>query len=379
MGLRNGAHALIERLQYGLYNRVGARTYTIYVDGELMRYKGMVDTNLACHNACEEIARTSFAFMRNMVESVEELMSPFRPTEIVVYMDGEQRIKNKVIRAANRLQYDVKMVRSFFVQMCRSAPRTRVECLDCGESELQMYLRRARTNDLNIFVTSDSDMIAIAYGHRPVACLEASATIDDSATNWRVINANRVYAQPSPAMLDSCLWINCSYKTVAIGCDFSDERLRLRRRHFLIFVGMCGTDFTANMIAETCIRAVLDADEDDIELINSRETMYDIVAAILFVGIKNGGTLKPIKACASHVSRNIDDYLDNLSVYSAYIESGVMVERDLKSVDVSTVSRQIFTDLGYPGTVFRKSQLAQWCKQCDINEIFPSKNKSVPL
>lgn len=359
MGLRNGARAIIEKMQNGLYNRL-APEYTIYVDGELMRYKGMIDTNLGCHNACEEIANTSVTYMMGMVHTIEDIMSPFKPNEIVVYMDATERVKNKIVRTESRMQHDVALIRGFFIKICQLQPGVRVKCLERGESELQMYLQRKRENHLNIFLTSDSDMIAILYGHVPVGCdHDLSKCRPDDDTNYNISNKNKIYSDPPNDLRDSCLWVNCSYKTVAIGCDFSAKRLRLQRLQFLTFIAMCGTDFTTNMITETIIKAILNADDTDIALINEQDTLRDIVTAIMYTGVKNGGKLKPKRRL--ECSRSLNDYLINVQYYIDYIESGIMTEYDFVDVDGSMACREIFVGMGYEGT-FRKAELMQWCQ-----------------
>lgn len=372
MGLRNGVYTILERLQYGLYNRLTAHDYTIYVDGELMRYKGMVDTNLSLHNACEEIAKTSFAYMMGMIRHIEEMMSPFKPNEIIVYMDGEHRIANKIVRSSSsRMNVDIKMVRGFFIKYCEmsNSRNMRVENLKSGESELQMYLNRKRENNVNIFLTSDSDMITILYGHEPIGCTDKLSTqIDDDDVNYRISSKNKIYTLLHNDIRDSCLWINCNNRSMAIGCDFSHRILRLNKLHFRTFTAICGTDFTQNLLTETMIKAVLDASDEDITLINRQSTLENIIKIIMFIGMKNGGTLKPMKRYDCQISYSLYDYIDNVKFYLEYIENGIMTEKIFTNVDTSTLCRNIFNELGYPSRIFRKSQLVQWCRMKNLND-----------
>lgn len=374
MGLRYGAQKLLEKLRRGVYrNDDSVQRYNIYVDGELMRYKGMVSSNMARHNACEAIATTGFDYMMSLVRHIESRM-PLPATKVIVYMDGQQRVRNKVVRVHTH-QFDVDMIRNIFKGKCLLNDIEIVELVE-GESELQMYLQRDRLSDLNIFVTSDSDMISITYGHEPSTELAFDDLRlregDEGNDGGRIVDLNANYvmeSSSSPPVRDSCLWVNCSYHTVAIGCDYSVQRLRLHRSKFLVFVGMCGTDFTDNVLTETMIAGVLKASDHEIDYINERLLDVDvIVCALVYLGVKYGGTLKPMKRIDGGEKKadggGFNTYISNIQQYMAYIETGVMMDRDMESVNTATMSRHdIFSDrLGYPGTSYKRSELAVWTK-----------------
>lgn len=372
MGLRCGAHKFIEVLKQGMFNR-DASNYTIYVDGELMRYKGMVTTNLSLHNACEAIANTSFDFMMNMVRNIE-LMLPMRANEIIVYMDGQKRVRNKVVRTTCN-QFDTELIRNLFKSKCLLNNLKIVE-LETGESELQMYLQRNRSNDLNVFLTSDSDMIAIVYDHTPVTKSYDLLTTrrDNLDMQERIINENLIYTTECEPVRDSCLWVNCSYKVIAIGCDFSSHRMRFDRRVFLIFVAMCGTDFTQSILTETLIAGILAMSDEDVRRVNEQcQSVFRVIQALVYFGVQNGGTLKPYnrrQLPTKTLSTSLLDYVDNISYYVEYIDTGVMPDVDSVDVDIPLVCRSIFSDLGYTGTSFKKGELCTWTKLQDFDTLF---------
>lgn len=363
MGLRYGAQKLIENLRRGLYNR-RVQHYQIYVDGELMRYKGMVASNMACHNACEAIATTGFDYMMSLIECIQDLF-PCRADGVIVYMDGQHRVKNKVVRVSSQ-PFDVDIIRNIFKGKCLMNGMEIVELLE-GESELQMYLQRDRSNDLNIFITSDSDMIAITYGHEPISVKPyEELTFETEEINGRIADVNETYSNTS--VNDSCLWVNCSYCTAAIGCDYNENRLRLKRRHFLVFIGMCGTDYTDSLLTESMIAAILKAPDKEIDVINGLVEIEKIVFGLVYIGIKYGGTLKHVNPKRGG-SESLDVYISNLQQYSTYIETGVMMDSDMDVVNTPAVSRVIFSDLGYPGTSFKRSELVTWTQMHSLEDL----------
>lgn len=378
MGLKYGARKFLELLRHGLYNH-GARTYTIYVDGELMRYKGLIANNMSLHNACDAIANTAFDYMMHMVRDIESLMA-VSAKEIVVYMDGTKRIHNKVIRTTCN-QFDTQLIRNLFKSKCILNKLSVCE-LSTGESELQMYIQRDRTNNLNIFLTSDSDMIAIAYDHRPSTSIPYEKLHLDNnnneettaTTTERIANDNCVYGSEfCDEIVDSCLWINCSYSIFAVGCDFGAHRLRYQRLAFLVMVGMCGTDFTQSMLTETMICGILKATDDDVNYVNNLHEIQSLVCAFVYLGIKNGGTIKPIPAkriiTTTKPSECLCDYVANISYYIDYIDAGIMTETDTVEVNMPILLRNILTMLGYTGNSFKKSEIATWTQMNDIDNV----------
>lgn len=374
MGLQYGALKITEILKCGLY-RHNVDTYTIYIDGELMRYKGVVAKNLSTHNICENIADTSFDYMTSMISHIENMMS-CKATDVLVYMDGT-RVKNKIIRNTSS-SYDVTVVRNMFMSKC-VLNNIKVHQLEHGESELQMYLQRNRTNQLNIFLTSDSDMIAILYDHQPIVKAEKLSFTPILSTSDRIANFNLTYTQDCIDVLDSCLWINCVHTVTAIGCDFSRERIRYHKRIFSVFIGMCGTDFTDGLLTETMIRGILNASTEDVSNINMlyNDNLATIVQALVYLGVKNDGTLKLISRRnfnTTMLSNNLEDYIKNLEHYIKYIESGIMTQDEFVAIDGAILCRKIFNMLGYKESTYKKSTLQTWIQLNKFETLFGNKN-----
>jgi hypothetical protein len=120
--------------------------------------------------------------------------------------------------------FDAALVRTTFMNPC-SGIGYRVCELRSGESELQMYLRRDKTADLNVFVTADSDIISICYDHYQSVSAIAAITMTSRQTttttnnNWgNIIDENDTY-EDDASVIDSCLWICPKRDITFIGFD----------------------------------------------------------------------------------------------------------------------------------------------------------------
>lgn len=181
MGIKNGVRHIKEifAFQRGLWHRNILRMpatskpdeikdslrYNVYVDGELMRFKGMCGDNMRAHNREEIIAQAAFTYMVDLISRFEAYIG-HPSTNVIVYMDGK-RPTNKESRFHDAPEtIDHSFIRTCFTYLLADHGIDVVQLKD-GESELQMYLRRDKTAHLNVFVTDDSDFIAIAYNHQP--------------------------------------------------------------------------------------------------------------------------------------------------------------------------------------------------------------------
>lgn len=368
MGLKFGAHKILEKLKFGLYNRA-VEHYTIYVDGELMRYKGVIASNTPSQITCESVANTSFDYMMGLVRNVEFMLPTTAKRSIIVFMDDSR----------SQSSSDRDLVRNLFTSKCL-LNNINIHVMQSDESDLQMYLHRNRDNDLNVFITSDTDMIPLLYSHVPIIKQKLSGEpVDYSDLTFRndydcgqrICNNNRIYTSRSVSIKDSCLWINCGYRLIAIGCDFSTRRLHYDTRIFPVFVGMCGTNLTGSMLTETLVQGVLRADIEDIAYINSLSELGSIVAALLFVGLKNGGTLRPLNKHQDDPepqSSRLEDYMHNLKVYLSYIERGAAPDDELVRVNVPVLCRKLLSLMGYTANTYRKAMLHTWANLLDMDE-----------
>lgn len=474
MGLKTGQTKLLEVLSAGLYNR-NAHNYSIYVDGDIIRYKGMTSSNIMSHNACEAIANTAFEYMMSVLCNIETMFSS-KPKEIIVYM--KRYVQSLPTTSTQiRTMNDIRLIRDIFKGKCIL---NNFKIYD-DATTVQLYHKRDRTNCLNIFVTSDSIMIPLTYDHQAIKnstdcqknTTKTDATDHDDdvgntvsnplatrtipkifqiatirrtgekispkniksvsstkpmtptttteTTKNTIENRNNFYAEECE-ILDSCLWINNTNLCItAIGCDFNAEKMRYNHLAFLTFCSMCGTAFTPNILTESMIASILKASDTDVAFVNTLTDVKLLIYAFIYLGVKNGGILKPfltrrlfvtpdddddndnddnvninryteattinteqmrknvlncIKTAASRKTNlNLLQYSINIRHYINYIKTGSMDQFKFYYIHVQLLCRNILIDLGYSScnsTRFKKNSLYTWAnaKSNTIDKIF---------
>lgn len=387
MGIKNGS-TIINFVQRGLYNK-NPKTYNILVDGELMRYKGMNDDNITKHNTEEAIAATSYDYLRRTIKTIE-LWIGRKTDSVIVYMDGA-RVLNKVTNRAD-FDYDAALIRTVFKMLCREHGYTVIE-LDYGESELQMYLNRNKSNDLNILLTNDSDILSICYDHRPtitanndenqtcfdpkrdsIAQSSSLSSLNDTKNNVdSILDSNLIY--PSHVKVtDSCVWINTDKKNLtAIGFDYIAEYLGYKPFAFRTFVALCGTDFTDNLFTKTTMCGILSATDEDKEFINSLTDVNEIAAALQMVGLRGNGRIKNLNANNTD-QFNADDIKKCILMYIEYITTGHMPNERMPRMNMSIVCRQYLYAMKNQNDNFVHGTLVTWARRTKLEEAIKSLN-----
>ena len=163
MGLRHH-RKLRDHFKRGVFHK-DAPNYNINVDGECLRYKGLVDDTWTLPDAEKRIAERSVECLKNIVEETQTYMGGKAPQCVKVYLDG-LRPPNKTTERAPK-QFDSNLIKGHFKFYCMNEKYI-LHDLDEGESELKMYLQRDRNVALNIFITNDTDMMSICYNHSPI-------------------------------------------------------------------------------------------------------------------------------------------------------------------------------------------------------------------
>lgn len=370
MGILNG-NVITDRLTNGFYNRT-AKRYAILVDGELLRYKGMVNFNLSRHDAELAIATTSFEYLCRLITHIHNLMG-CKAEYVTVYMDGI-RVRNKRQRAP--FQFNGALVRDYFVTLCKDKDFN-VNILQYGESELQMYLMRDQTMELNVFVTNDSDMISICYGHE--AKIEPingdlkkfeyyENTIDAPRYDpgAQIQDANGHYG-PGFSVTDSCLWLKCGSSITAIGFDNSESTMGYSKAVFRIFLALCGTDFTPSLYTKSLIEGILSPRLSDSNYVNGMwiEDVNAIAAVLLVIGLRGGGSIKRYKQCLPRSNFCLDDISRCVKLYCEYIETGKMSE-EIPQPDMGLATRHYLYALRNKSPVFT-DHLSKWACNTPIS------------
>lgn len=382
MGIKYGVSAVFSKMSNGLYRLHDPKTVTIYVDGELIRYKGMIQDNLTCADAEEAIAYTSYQYLAALIKNIKSHLSRGggRVDEIVVYMDGD-RVINKTQRT-QVAQYEIGVVRQTFCARCTSNGM-RVVWLDEGESEIQMYLRRDRNNDLNVFISADSDLIPIMYGHEAisdeVAVTDADIEPCSSPINSKIKDCNRVYRK-DVNVRDSCLWIRCGQTVEAFGMDDVRKLINLSTKSFRIMMGLCGSDFTCSAFTETMIQLILlstnngdDTSRLNVETLNNQTDTMRIVCSLIYLAVSHGCTLKraddkqlqfvhsPATTCTFTHTENM------LLVYLTYLETGKMIDDIEKPMPLYLLRLCLYAMIGRLMKLSR-GDLLKWTKTVSMSE-----------
>ncbi|AYP97918.1 PolH/gran [Mauternbach virus] len=384
MGIKNGAPEIIPFLKNGVYNR-NASSYKVMVDGELMRYKGMIATNLTKHDVEHAIAVTSYDYLSNSIQDISRSIGRI-PEEIIVYMDGS-RVANKETNRAD-FRFDAQLIRTIFTSICAEHNYKVIE-LPHGESELQMYLQRDRTSPLNVFLTNDSDMISICYGHKPSSKTSQFTLMDEkehyvrrNELKAKKITDNNIEYINSNDIVDSCVWVNCTRgEMTLIGFDFVDGRFLYSQESFRVFISLCGTDFTPSLLTTSMVNGILTAKNCDKHYINSLTDINQISACFQMLGIRSGGTIKryapTTKDCNktftmqpgnSPNSYNPNEIVQAINMYRDYISFGTMPNVIIPRPNMSIICRHYLYAMRGQDSNFVKKNLLTWATNTSLKD-----------
>lgn len=354
MGILNG-NVIVGRFKDGLYNRT-PESYEVYVDGELMRYKGMTSDNLARHDVEHGVANSSFLYLCRLIRQLEEHLNK-KPYQVTVYMDGK-RVTNKVSHMTD-FQLDTNLTRTLFIRLCIEGGMF-VNHLDQGESELQMHMKHNRERPLTVYITCDTDLISILYGHQPIInekridfrkyVTDDKTQVDVADCPYVTVNdkpnkfqdSNLIYVNDAKyKIVDSIVWLNCVKDTIVMyGMDNTMANMSLNPMVFRSFMALCGTDFTPPAFPTSYINAILKINRSDAEVINSLTDHFDIFAALLVVGYKNGGSLKRKKK-PMHTSVSRETVIMMLKYYIDYVTTGIMTDNSIPQPSMPWLTRYV--------------------------------------
>lgn len=373
MGIDNG-YVITGECIRGIYKH-DAKNYNIYVDGELVRYKGMVDENMHCPNPEVAIAETAKDYLIKLVRIIQCHLK-CDPRKVIIFMDGI-RVFNKETRSYGQtINLNHNDIRQNFILMCTQVGYC-VNSLVEGEAELQMYLQRDTSMDLNVFVTSDTDMLSICYNHIPQTVFPFRDATRYKKQQPNVYDANHKLVKdfnchyPNDTIIkDSCVWVNINRDSYTfIGFDGLQFRLLFKPKVFRIFVALCGTDFThfcpsnskssSSVLSQTMIKSILQTSITDINLINKLDDIHQITAALIWCSLKHKVTLPRLNVTEDE--SRVEDFIKMISMYLEYIEKGEMEQCIITKPNLTVILRQyIYAITGDDD--FQIKTLNSWCK-----------------
>lgn len=404
MGIGGGSQ-IIEILPNGLYNRNDLKCLNLYVDGELIRYKGQFKSNMVARCPEEAIAHSSFLYLRQRVDMLNNYLGKTF-NNIYVFMDGK-RVQNKIQRVYHSGINDFE-TRNYFKHLCHDNKYTVVQ-LDEGESELQMYIKRDKHANLNVFLTRDSDMLTILYSHKPsivqtndtsIPCLDFTTKFEDKST-CIVSDRNEIYQGGNWIISDSCVWALCDMQKIVgsittstpitmIGFDFSEQRIGFNALVWRSYCVLCGTDFTPPLFTSTMRKSALkNLKPQELEILNeitndvvdnncsvdqfSRDVIMKIVVTLLISAMRCGSLKKKTnaeKVTYGEFNNFIDEYFEAIRTYFIYIKTGIMPPFDIpKLEDPYNCIINIFQACRN-GQKFDLKKYKQWAMQAQVNECF---------
>lgn len=384
MGIKNGAPEILKSIRFGLYNRNG-KVYDINVDGENLRFKGYVATTLCKDNAEELISENAHLYLERTIKSIEHWMGkPAR--EIKIYMDGK-RVANKESRPEK--DFDVSLIRLFFMQRCLES---NWKVFKFGEAELDMYLLRDKTVNLNVFITNDSDMMSICYGHEPVCAtnvLNIKSQVFDEF-NTTLYDSNRIYDDQqmeefdmitSENVYDSCLWVNTTKQVLNfVGFDYLADKLQFSKHIFRVMMAMCGTDFTTGILTNTQIKALITPGQENINRYSaivgkdtSPELVNNIIIALLVLSFREGGVRNRIQF-TDNDKFDYAEFINGIKIYCQYIETGVMEGTIVHQNSGLIIRHYLYAMLGQKNGVTGKA-LKAWAKNAKIEDVIKNCSK----
>lgn len=389
MGVLNG-NIILSNFNRGLYNRL-AKTYEIYVDGELMRYKGMISENLARHDAEHGVAHTAFTYLCKLITKITQHMDGREADKITVFMDGE-RVTNKVCHSRD-FQLNTSLIRTLFMRLCMNAGMI-VNNLTYGESELQMHIKHNKEQPLSIYITSDSDLISILYGHKPNingknvefrSKIYSDDQIDIANCSNIVINdqndvfqdSNLIYVNSDDfKVTNSIAWVNCNKDVITIyGMDNTICNGRFEAKAFHTFMAVCGTDFTPNALPVSMMTGIFNINDEDLNFINELDEAFEIFACLLIVGYKNGGSLKQKKE-PNNINVQRQDVNNMINYYTNYVTTGVMVDECIVQPPMSWLTRYLLWCSSDKQEFKTKKSHVHYLKNAELSTLISNINKN---
>lgn len=324
---------------HGVYNRYASH-YNINIDGEYMWHKGLNQANVTVPDRDAEIAKTACVYLARLVGSIKHYL-PGVCTEVRVYMDGSRQ-PNKAIRDTSSFAIGDNLrlrVRDIFLTHLQELGATyRAIMLEPGgEAELQMYLRRDRAMGLNVFLTNDSDMMAICYGHRcqlPGANdLQATLGLEQVTLGEGVIptmDSNYHYhVQDARQVVDSCVWFNSRTDSLDVfGFDNLADRVGLTVSVFRMMCYLSGTDYSNHLLTKTMLSAILctlrskPIGDRVADQLNALTQASDRAVALFFLGL--AGTVRRGKLTEADRVVNVSEWDVAFAIYDHYLSTGVM-------------------------------------------------------
>jgi hypothetical protein len=310
MGIKNPS-VLVQYLSNSTCN-MHPKNYKIIFDGEIIRHLGYNVKNQLSQHPEMAIAQTSISTVKNIVSRLSTLFDSM-PSEVIVYFDGV-RPSGKVVRVAPDFSANDK---DQFSVYCHLSGYT-VKQLLVGEAELMMYLERDKEMDLNIFVTSDTDVISIMYGgNYEQHVSQETVTIDQNNMSGKIRHV---------AKQNSVMWVRIRLESHLdlYGMDDLAAIFHLSPNHFRIAIVLTGTDYSLPIFTKTmminCFSNIVN-NKSYARSINQLTKLQDIIVAFIYLSAINKFSFQRNTKDFQHKPVDYRQFEKSILNYLNYIEN----------------------------------------------------------
>lgn len=308
MGLatREGYSRLYFRNAGNIYR---PKQYKINVDGSNLMFKGLSDNE----TDIERIAQKSFIFLQTLIGDIMDILESQCKPSIDIYFDQGNRNPSKADRRPTEIMDEMIQVKHLLIMKCNNAGYN-TPAIN-GEAELYMYLKRDIKQNLNIFVTGDTDIYPITYNHT-VELPENTTEFDDICQSTERSKVLALAYKNGDIIFDSAVVYLWGKENILFSVDNCAKHISMSPNCFHILCGLGGTDYTQPVLTKTMVMIILsNINQFEEPKLN---TWLDYILTLLIYAIKNGASLKP-KPSAYVVDENIN-IKDCLKIYDAYIK-----------------------------------------------------------
>lgn len=141
--------------------------------------------------------------------------------------------------------------------------------------------------------------------------------------------------------------------------DTVRSRMLLRPFQYNIFRALCGNKFTRNLLSLTMIMGVQSLTDEEAIFINSLRNNREIAASFIFLGIKYGGRLKPLRKTHKG-SDSYKKFDDSLELFLRYVDTGLKPMTERIYINTPLMSRKILSDMRDGCQIFKAEELKNW-------------------
>lgn len=156
--------------------------------------------------------------------------------------------------------------------------------------------------------------------------------------------------------------------------DAFPSKMMLRPFPYNIFRALCGNKFTRNLLSLTMIVSIQCLSSDEAGFINSLCDGREIAASLIFLGLKYGGKLKPMRR-EQRGSDSYESFDKSLELFVRYVDTGLIPMSVCIMVDAPRLTRKIISDMREGCEVFNNEELQIWSNYTTVEHAINNARK----